>query len=639
MKASQNKYETIFSLTNPKAHVGATVPLYVTVYPIGEYHYNWTVNNKRYDSHESTIAVVGTCEETQNISVEICDKTTGDVLCGTKTTVEFKEIIDISINADTNTLTLDGADEPCTLTVILEPVVDFPNANAVSWSSDYPPCAVVVPHEANALVADVYGLQPLDAVLVTAGINGIEASVPIAVIDPVMMSAAACIPIQRITIRAGEKRTIDGHRVVQLSGRNFVKFISTSNLVGGVHPGSSTFQVLNEQGREIRRVIVTVAAGCQPTPALPSGRRRVNIRQDWRANSAGVFQNYILPYRYTKHNFTVHSQRVEFLFANGSVQKFWRTVGADLLYDSHPESTSFYVPRARENNFDPETGAIRIYTKDELKFLYGIDPHGVAVYIRDFAVEMRRAGHSLKQTVEYKDEMFEFFFDRVPRYFTRERATNGTLVTRSHSKAHAVANFSDINTRLSESETLFGNRRIRQPGTSVLAGLWDLLGNALHFLARQTPKVILATVNPTIGIKVAIAFAVPLLQTAKEGPDLGVTLNNDFHPILFEAMVAELSVKTVIEWAGMLSELIWTASLPGMGSDIFRNIPFIGNTNNQDRSHLLYTKAVYDHYGDHPMFNVSVQTKARNSTPPSNAPLTQLKELANEYTKKLEGKS
>lgn len=144
-----------------------------------------------------------------------------------------------------------------------------------------------------------------------------------------------------------------------------------------------------------------------------------------------------------------------------STGKTWKHIGFDMLYGTSEIDTGFLVDRCNFNYFetvDTIYSDVKEFSNEELKFLYAIDPYGVAEYIYRYADRIIRAKaiaegkDSLEERVKYKDNIFKVIFEREPKYYKR-------IATNTYEWVETT-DTSDIETVFSESESLFGIRQI-----------------------------------------------------------------------------------------------------------------------------------------------------------------------------------
>ena len=132
--------------------------------------------------------------------------------------------------------------------------------------------------------------------------------------------------------------------------------------------------------------------------------------------------------------------------------KEWLCLNKDIIYT---ETDPYYdedVVRAHKNfhknyvwnNFLASDLRVKEYTNEELRLLYGIDPYGVAHYIKKYSEDIIEG--TISHKLAYKDQMFEVLFGRPPKYF--ERTANGGWVETNNKE--------DLDNNMSESESYFG---------------------------------------------------------------------------------------------------------------------------------------------------------------------------------------
>ena len=122
-----------------------------------------------------------------------------------------------------------------------------------------------------------------------------------------------------------------------------------------------------------------------------------------------------------------------------------------MIFDEEYMYNTFLTQRSNHNFFtyydesDPllSNTTPKIYTDEEIKLLYAIDPYGVAAYIQRYAADL---DGGLETTVAYKDKIFRLLFNREPKYYAR--TIEGVW--------YEVTEYDELNDVLSESETIFG---------------------------------------------------------------------------------------------------------------------------------------------------------------------------------------
>lgn len=128
-------------------------------------------------------------------------------------------------------------------------------------------------------------------------------------------------------------------------------------------------------------------------------------------------------------------KKVQFFSKDDVVEKTWICVEHDLIFDT----SKYYSGDLRKwqrfalNNcydnyvfYDPPMGfgTFLTYSPEELKFLYAIDPHGVAFYVHQYGAdsvrilpELDTKEERLLATLNFKDNIFETLFGRSPKYY------------------------------------------------------------------------------------------------------------------------------------------------------------------------------------------------------------------------------
>lgn len=181
----------------------------------------------------------------------------------------------------------------------------------------------------------------------------------------------------------------------------------------------------------------------------------------------------------------------EVVFESG---KRWQCINKDMVFNLDNQTIKS-IERANFNLYvdsitKPIVHEYRTYSPDELKLLFAIDPYGVARYVETYAEAIHK--YSLKDRVDYKDEIFKILFNRDPIYFRRKNEQEWVEATDT----------SDIYEVISESETLFGMHQIHD---YITRQQWKQLAIELGFLAAEI-VFMFATKNVPIGNKVKAAI-------------------------------------------------------------------------------------------------------------------------------------
>ena len=141
-----------------------------------------------------------------------------------------------------------------------------------------------------------------------------------------------------------------------------------------------------------------------------------------------------------------NTTKVKFASSN----KEWICINSDMIYDDNNMSSSILRNRVEANYYvhqKPEPPYTRNetpkeYTDEEIKLLYALDPHGVSVYVKDYALTK----NGLSGCLNYKDHIFETLVGRKPNYFARTLS----------GEWYKTNDKSNLSTVVSESEALFG---------------------------------------------------------------------------------------------------------------------------------------------------------------------------------------
>ena len=133
------------------------------------------------------------------------------------------------------------------------------------------------------------------------------------------------------------------------------------------------------------------------------------------------------------------------VFENGKV---WKCINCDMIYD---QDNAFNEELTQRRLFDLHDDLVnyttyRTYTDDELRFLYTVDPCGVAKYVQMYAMQY----DSLREQLAYKDGVFYMLFGKQPQYFARNKDEEWELTTDK----------SNLISVVSEAETLFGMHNV-----------------------------------------------------------------------------------------------------------------------------------------------------------------------------------
>lgn len=133
-----------------------------------------------------------------------------------------------------------------------------------------------------------------------------------------------------------------------------------------------------------------------------------------------------------------------------STGKVWYCINHDMISDEDNQNSRGLRQRCALNiRVNPsiyeenQDNTLRIWTDDEIKLLYNIDPYGVVKYIHDYVEDEIR---DLESGLKYKDKVFKMLFDREPKHF--EQAYNGDW--------YITEDFERLQDVISESESYFG---------------------------------------------------------------------------------------------------------------------------------------------------------------------------------------
>lgn len=212
-------------------------------------------------------------------------------------------------------------------------------------------------------------------------------------------------------------------------------------------------------------------------------------------------------------------------------EKVWRCINHDMLFNEENMNNQTLLHRTRYNfleNYDEQNPVTiepreKIFTHDELKLLYAIDPYGVAKYVCDSAPS------GLSNTLEYKDEIFELLFRREPKYFAR--TIDGVWFETTYNDNTSVV--------VSESECVFG-----------MHPLWD--NCAIRELAEATLSVIDIALT-LVGVSPAVPNFLKNNKTVKTVMKIfSFTFNTVTNGILSSSVSTFSDIafeETALEWA------------------------------------------------------------------------------------------
>lgn len=145
-----------------------------------------------------------------------------------------------------------------------------------------------------------------------------------------------------------------------------------------------------------------------------------------------------------------------------SSDKEWLCINYDWI--NNPENYSedtydYYTKRLHTNTFEtveykeygtPILEDPKFYTDNEKRLIYMIDPHGFAAYVHVYGSHITT---NLDDLVKYKDSVYEFLFNKAPKYYARKPNGEWYDVTSN-------ADNLPIEKKLSESELYFGTHNV-----------------------------------------------------------------------------------------------------------------------------------------------------------------------------------
>ena len=139
--------------------------------------------------------------------------------------------------------------------------------------------------------------------------------------------------------------------------------------------------------------------------------------------------------------------------------KVWRCIEHDIIFAESPNSLrirranrNYYIRTSEDGH--PLDDDVQVYSDDEIKVLYAIDPYGVAAYICRYAEYYKdsQPNGNMSDIVGYKDRIFTMLFNREPKYFKRNAQGEWQEINLTE-----TSNMDEI---LSESESVFGRHPI-----------------------------------------------------------------------------------------------------------------------------------------------------------------------------------
>lgn len=218
---------------------------------------------------------------------------------------------------------------------------------------------------------------------------------------------------------------------------------------------------------------------------------------------------------------------------------------------------------------------VKEYTVEFLAFLYGIDPFGVITYVQWYCNRF----FSIQGGIDYKYQVFRAIFGRDPLYI---HYVDGIWQAPSPYKG------TDINTYLSESETLFGGHGIVN-GENLVVDAIGLVVSAIEVVvAFKFP-------NEMKGLKLALSVFNYSLEALAIGADAAKgNMASAYQKIGDMAAGTGVSTFTeglAIEWAGSLVGLY--DSVVAVMGDI---LPVDPNVNK-----------LFEYYSINPAFSLQVQ--------------------------------
>lgn len=110
------------------------------------------------------------------------------------------------------------------------------------------------------------------------------------------------------------------------------------------------------------------------------------------------------------------------------------------------------------DEFGPNWKSIKIYSDDELRLLFTLDPCGLMSYVNEYASIWKGSETTDIQTIQYKDYVFNVLFGREPNYYK---------ISDDGKSWHLTTDKYNLSKVLSESEYLFGAHTVTGDSPSL----------------------------------------------------------------------------------------------------------------------------------------------------------------------------
>ena len=144
--------------------------------------------------------------------------------------------------------------------------------------------------------------------------------------------------------------------------------------------------------------------------------------------------------------------RIEFETSN----KTWLCINHDIIFSDEynvngalDAASSCNLYENYRGNIFEQNLKIKKYTYDEMRFIYLVDPNGLASYVEKYAAAEYADNNAA--FINYKNSVFEMLYNRQPRYYKRD----------NYGKWYEIsASDFEFNTCISESELIFGMHTI-----------------------------------------------------------------------------------------------------------------------------------------------------------------------------------
>ena len=160
--------------------------------------------------------------------------------------------------------------------------------------------------------------------------------------------------------------------------------------------------------------------------------------------------------------------------------KTWYCVYTDTVFTENPATTVWkrnnmnYYAKVDPESTEPLSGDLKMFSNEELKLLYGIDPLGVANYIHRYADMYGNL--TTEDAINFKGKYFELFFGRKPQYFARDIQANWRPIKKPA--------YDNLQASLSEAELIMGKHKVWDyiAWADLFAGTINLIVDSLSII-------------------------------------------------------------------------------------------------------------------------------------------------------------